>query len=95
MTDEELVQKFGEIVDKRIAERLIPLDQRFDSLDSKIDGIGGELDSLEKQTKTLNRKLTGVAKDISYISRTFDEGIVGNSRRIKKIEEKLGLQTSQ
>jgi septal ring factor EnvC (AmiA/AmiB activator) len=109
MTDKNLLQKFGEIIDNRMAEGLKPVNNRLDSVgkqlteqNSRLGGVekqlteqSNRLGGVEKQIKTSNRRLTRVAKDVSYIAKNFDMDIVNNRRRIQRIENQLDISPPQ
>lgn len=109
MTDTQLLQRLGEIVDQKLEERLKPLNSRFDgvdrrldtvdkrldSVDKRLDTVDKRLDGVEKQMKSTNRTLRRVAKDVSYMSKTFDEAIVKQGRKISKIEAHLDIPQAQ
>ena len=71
MTDNKVLQKIGEIVDKRMTEGLKPVNKRLDGIGEQLTEQGKRLGGVEKQVKTTNSRLRRVEKDVSYIAKNF------------------------
>lgn len=90
---------------EQIANLLKPIEQRIIHLElgqSEIrqeqiairkDQISmrSEQSEIRKEIKLINRKLTRIQKDVSYITRTFDQSIVDLQRRVTKVESRFIL----
>lgn len=62
-----------------------------EELRSDVQTLQKGQEELKKTTRSMKIKLNRAAKDISYMVKTFDQGIVDNSRRIIRIEDHLDL----
>ncbi len=61
------------------------------AIKSDIIAIKSEVVSHSKQLKLHNTRLNRVIKDVSWISKGFDQEIVENRQRIEKLEERCGV----
>lgn len=68
-----------------------PLKQGVQGLRQDMQEVKTRLDSAEKTQRDMKRILTRVAKDVKYISGSYDERIISNRRRIERLEEHTGI----
>jgi hypothetical protein len=77
MTDETLLEKIEEIVDKKLS--------------NKIDPITTTLQAHSKDLVSIKRKLNKTAKLLTIITKQFDQRIVNNTKDIERINKHLNL----
>lgn len=58
MDNEKLLQAISEMMDKKLDERLAPINSRFDKMDSRLDKIENRLNVMEIKQNKMHEQLT-------------------------------------
>ena len=69
------------------------VDQKLEPIKKNINGLVQDVTSLKKDMSNVKRDVKYLRKTANVIVKNYDEGDVMLGRRVKKIEQHLGLPT--
>ena len=92
------LEQIGKVVDqrleKRLDQRLTPLEMRFDHLETRFDQLEVRFDHLEKTTKSLKSDTRYLRKSINLLIEYVEEEDTKLKTRVGRIEDHIGLNSS-
>lgn len=84
------LKAIGAVVQTQINESL---ERELKPIKEDVGGLKENVGGLKKDMKSVKHKLNRIGKDVDYISKKTDEGIVYTRRRVERIEEHLHLES--
>ncbi len=75
MDNEKLLQAISDMMDKKLDERLKPINDRLDKMDSHFDKIDNRLDIIELKQDRTSKKLDDLRLDVAIAERDIRRDI--------------------
>ena len=75
MDNEKLLQAISDMMDKKLDERLLPINNRLDKTDSRLDKIDNRLDIIELKQDRTAKKLEDLRFNVSIAERDIRHDI--------------------
>ena len=88
MTEQELLQAIGQMMEEKLAPvngRLDGIDKRLDGIDERLDGIDERLDGIDKRLDGIDERFDGIDERLDGI----DERLDGIDERLIRVEASL------
>lgn len=75
MDNEQLLQAISEIIDKKLDEKLAPINNRLDKMDNRLDKMDNRFDVLEVKQDRTDKKLDDLQVDFVIAERRIRHDI--------------------
>jgi len=67
------------------------IDEKLDPIKKDLKTVQGGLQTVQKDLKYLKKKVNRIDKTVSLTVKNYDEGDVRLERRVRKVEQHIGL----
>lgn len=77
----------------RVQASIGELDDRVKNVEIKLSDVGDQVEETRKDVVDVKKRVGKIEETVDLIAKNYDEGDVILARRVKKIEEHVGLPT--
>lgn len=75
MSDNELLLAISELMDKKLAAGLKPVEGKLDRMENRLDGMENRLDRMENDLQSVKNELQGVENELQGV-KLFQENVI-------------------
>lgn len=106
MTEQELLQAIGQMMEEKLAPvngRLDGIDKRLDGIDERLNGIDERLDGIDERLDGIDERLDGIDERLIRVEASLDHEIrpaiqllaEGHALILERLDDKIDAKTEK